>query len=75
MDKLSVTAIEHEQGRFYVQSRSRADVVHVVDLMWQEEPWHKPRGACWCESCAAKGRTFCPHLEAVVKHEQERLKI
>jgi hypothetical protein len=71
---MTVWAIPFEQGRFYVQSRSRADVVHVVDLAYVEDGKRKTAAACGCESYQCHGR-MCPHILATVKHEQERLKI
>ena len=38
-----VIPVAHEPGRFHVQSRSRSDVLHLVDLM------EGPFGTCSCE--------------------------
>lgn len=70
---MTVWAIPFEQGRFYVQSRSRADVVHVVDLAYVEDR-KKACPACGCEQYQCKGHV-CDHILATVKHEQERLNI
>jgi hypothetical protein len=70
---VSITPIPFEQGRFYVQSQSRP-ILHVVDLQWQEESWHKPKPFCGCEECMAKGNV-CRHILAVVDYERKRLSI
>lgn len=70
-----ITPIEFEQGRFEVQSRSRADVTHTVDLRELGE-WRKPRATCTCEAFIAHPVTCgqpCPHILAVVAAERERL--
>lgn len=70
---MTVQQIEGEVGRFYVQSRSRPEIVHIVDLMWQDEPWHKPHGMCSCEHCMAQNALSCAHITAVVESESLRL--
>jgi hypothetical protein len=72
---MTVEQIPFEPGRFYVWSESRADVCHVVDLRYQENPWNKPTPTCFCEQCAAKGFKVCKHLVATVEFERERLGI
>lgn len=68
---MNVTPIEHEPGRFFVQSQSRP-IEHTVDLRYKEEPRSKPKPACGCESNFIHGR-LCPHILAVVNYEKARL--
>ena len=69
---MNVLQIPNEVGRFYVESRSRTDITHLVDLMFAEEIWRKPQPRCSCEHNFAKG-LICAHIEAVVEYEQKRL--
>jgi hypothetical protein len=69
---VTVQPIENEVGRFFVQSASRAEVQHTVDLQYCEEPWLPPKPACGCESNFIHGRC-CPHLRAVVAFELQRI--
>ncbi len=73
MDKLSVTQVEHEQGRFFVASGSRP-IEHVVDLFYQEEPRSKPKAACGCEDSHIKGH-ICKHILRAVEFELKRLEL
>lgn len=50
-----VEPVEGEPGRFWVQSRSRLNLRHLVD-MWE----YRGNGACGCEDFERKYR---PHLE------------
>lgn len=69
---MTVEAIPGEVGRFWVSSRSRPEMLHVVDLQWQEEPRQKPHAFCGCEDSMAKGH-ICGHIIAVVEAEKLRL--
>lgn len=57
------------EDRFWVQSRSRADVTHVVDLAYRDEPWLKPHAQCGCERSFCHGE-LCKHIEAVVRYHE-----
>jgi hypothetical protein len=70
--EVNIVPIPFEQGRFYVQSESRPEVLHVVDLAWQEETWTKPHPQCGCERGLAHNE-YCKHLEAVVAWELRRI--
>jgi hypothetical protein len=50
--------VEHEPGRFWVQSGSRADVLHLVDADY-EGGW-----ACSCEAWMYRSRE-CAHIRLV----------
>lgn len=70
---MTVTPIPYEQGRFFVQSRSRP-IEHTVDLVYQDEVNRKPHPMCGCE------RNFiydemCPHILACVEYERLRLNL
>jgi hypothetical protein len=71
---MDVNQVPFETGRFYVESRSRTDITHLVDLAWREEPWRKPHPQCSCESSFCHGR-ICPHIIAAVNHELARLEL
>ena len=71
---MDVKQISGEVGRFYVASRSRADITHLVDLAWREEPWRKPHPQCSCESSFCHGR-ICPHIVECARVESKRLGI
>ncbi len=61
-----MTVTPHDIGTFRVQSGSRPDMEHLVDLAYREEPWNKPVPWCGCEECHAKGHGYCKHLIAVI---------
>jgi len=63
---MTVQPIEHELGRFFVESQSGREP-HVVDLQYREEPWRKPHVACGCESNFIHGR-LCPHILAAFEY-------
>jgi len=68
---MTVTPIPHENGRFWVSSRSRPGLDHVVDLAYKDEPYKKPMQVCSCEAFCAnratKGKT-CAHIRRVLEH-------
>jgi hypothetical protein len=66
---MTVTPIPGEPFRYLVQSESRPDVEHTVDLQYREEPWCKPVAACGCEQIMAKHLTTCKHIRACVAYE------
>lgn len=69
---MTVRQIEGEVGRFYVQSRSRPEVVHLVDLAYvDEQKRHHPQ--CSCEHCYFRGDFACVHIAAAVESERQRL--
>jgi hypothetical protein len=68
---MTVTPIPGEPGRYLVQSESRPDVQHTVDLRYQEEPHSKPVPCCGCERMMAKHEKSCKHLRAVVEFESK----
>lgn len=67
---MTVTPIPGEPGRYLVQSESRPDVQHTVDLHYQEEPWSKPIPSCGCEQIMAKHLKTCKHIKACLDYEQ-----
>lgn len=69
---MTVTPIPGESGRYLVQSSSRQDVQHTVDLRYQEEPSSKPVPFCGCEQVMAKHAKSCKHIEAVIEYEQQK---
>lgn len=70
---MTVEAIPGEPGRFFVSSRSRPEMWHMVDLAFVQEGFSGSCCACGCEEYQCKGHV-CAHILATVKHEQERLK-
>lgn len=60
------------ENRFYVSSRSRPEIWHVVDLAYVEDGHRKPFPACGCESNLIHHR-ICPHIIACVNSEIQRL--
>ncbi len=71
---MTVTPIPGEPFRYLVQSSSRPDVQHTVDLRYQEETWSKPVASCGCEQIQAKHLKSCKHIEAVVEYENTKQK-
>ncbi len=71
---MTVTPIPGEPFRYLVQSSSRPDVQHTVDLRYQEEAWSKPVASCGCEQIQAKHLKSCKHIEACVDYEQTKNK-
>lgn len=67
---MTVTPIPGESYCYWVQSESRPDVQHRVDLRYQEHPWSKPVASCGCEQIMAKHLKSCKHILAVVAYEQ-----
>ena len=62
---MSVTPFDN--GTFLVSSRSRPEMLHLVDVQWQETPREKITVKCGCESSLIHGR-ICPHILATVDH-------
>lgn len=62
--RLQVTQAPNEEDRFWVQSGSRRDVKHLVDMNFEGGP------ACGCEVffCKKKRPTSCKHIDAVRAH-------
>jgi hypothetical protein len=53
-----------------VQSASRKWINHLVDIAYQDEPWHTPYAACSCEAYTINLHTMnqtCNHIRAVRK--------
>ena len=71
---MDVNQVPFEVGRFFVASRSRTDITHLVDLAWREEPWRKPIPFCSCEQSMAKGK-LCDHIIEATIFEAKRLGI
>ena len=69
---MTVTPISGESFRYLVQSESRPDVQHTVDLQYQEEPWSKPVASCGCEQVMAKHLQTCKHIKRVLEYEQSK---
>lgn len=65
MKPMQVEPIPFEPGRFWVQSSSRLDIRHVVDLNFEG------RIACSCEAYQAKGVKRCKHILAVEQQERK----
>ena len=72
---VSITPIPFEPLRYWVQSDSRTDVLHVVDLAWQEEPRQRCKPFCSCERCLAQHEATCKHIAACVRWEKLRLSL
>jgi len=71
---VTIEAIPFEQGRFRVWSTRNPTSAYIVDLQWQEEPWHKAKPACGCIRAFGHHET-CEHIFEVVKLELKRLGI
>lgn len=69
---MTATQIQGEP-RFLVSSDSRVEMMHIVDLLWQEEPWNKPVVKCSCEASMARGRC-CRHMLFLAGELLERMK-
>lgn len=59
---MKVEPIPGEHGSFWVQSESRPDVKHVVDLD------HEGKVVCGCEQMQAKNLLSCKHVAAVAQY-------
>ena len=69
---MKVTPIPGEPLCYLVQSESRSDVKHRVDLQYREEPWHKPVASCGCERMMAAHDATCKHILRVIEYEQSK---
>ena len=70
---MNVEPIPGELGRFYVDSKSRPGMKHLVDLRYRGESGNdKPKPACLCEENHIKGN-MCQHIRAAVIFELMRL--
>jgi hypothetical protein len=69
---LSVRPIPNEPLRYWVQSASRPDIKHIVDLAFREDQWSKAEPWCSCERIMAAHDPTCKHISQVIKYEQER---
>lgn len=56
--RFEIEPVEHERGRWWVKSRTRKDVVYIVDADW-EGGW-----GCACEQFMVRERE-CAHIRAV----------
>lgn len=61
-----------ESNRYLVQSDSRPEMLHVVDMEWVECPGDQPRPLCGCEQSFAKG-LLCKHIKAVADYLKTKL--
>lgn len=72
----NVVPIVGEPMRYYVNSKSRPSMQHIVDLAYVENGKMKHGAACGCEAFSAnkftKGKA-CEHIKAVVDYEKKRL--
>lgn len=62
---------------FWVQSRSRKWLNHLVDIAYQDEPWVTPYEACSCEGYTINLYTMnktCDHIRSVRKFRKEIMK-
>lgn len=64
---MKVEPIPGERTRFFVQSESRPDVQHVVDLDYEGTV------VCGCEQMQAKKESSCKHVAAVAQHLLKQL--
>lgn len=62
---MKVEPVPFERTRFWVESESRPELLHLVDLSYQETPRDKPRAVCSCEDSMARGTKVCKHVRAV----------
>ena len=63
---MKVTPVPGEKERFWVQSASREEIQHLVDLAYQETEADKPEPKCSCEQNSLKGLS-CRHIDAVIR--------
>lgn len=71
---MDVTPDPLSEDWFWVQSRSRPGLQHLVDVAYQDEPWRKPYEACSCEGFTINLHTMgktCPHIKAVRKWRKQ----
>lgn len=61
---MNVRPYPGESNRYLVQSDSRPDLEHVVDMEWQECPGDQVRPLCGCEESFIKGKQ-CKHIKRV----------
>lgn len=75
-DTYNPVAIPDEPGRYWVNSKSRPSMIHVVDMGYQESKGSKRFPVCQCESYLAnkhhKGKP-CVHIISCIPLEQKRL--
>lgn len=67
---MQVRPIPGEAERFFVTSRSRPEVDHIVDVAWTECPGDMPRPQCSCERGQAHNEV-CAHIKAVLNYLHE----
>ena len=60
-ETLRIVPMDHEPTRYWVQSRSRPDMQHLVDSDYDGA------FACSCEDHMVRNRE-CPHIRAVRAH-------
>jgi hypothetical protein len=63
---------------FWVMSRTRAGLLHLVDIAYQDEPWRTPYEACSCEAFQINLYTMgkiCPHIRAVRKYRRDQARL
>lgn len=66
------------QDWFWVTSRTRPGLCHLVDIAYQDEPWRTPYEACSCEAYTINLYTMgkvCPHIRAVRKYRKRNVGI
>jgi hypothetical protein len=67
---MNVFRVRYSPDWFLVQSRSRPETFHLVDMAYQDQPWVTPYEACECEAFMLNLHTMnkpCPHIRAVRK--------
>ena len=70
---MTVTPIPGEPLRYWVQSSTRPEIKHVVDLAFKESERSKPTSFCSCERMMAAHDATCKHVMAVVKYEHQQM--
>lgn len=73
----NVVPIVGEPMRYYVNSKSRPSMQHIVDLTYVEDGQAKSKAACGCEAFTCHPQRkglICPHIQAVAKYLEKRMK-
>jgi len=69
---LEVRPIDNEPLCYWVQSASRPEIKHRVDLAFLEDERGKPKAFCSCERMMAAHDPACKHIAAVVACEKAK---
>ena len=64
---MQVRPIPGEAERFFVTSRSRPEIDHIIDVAYVECPGDQPRVSCSCERGMAHDEP-CEHIKALAEY-------